>query len=339
MSVKKSNIKMSVIQPYIDVNVKFPIETERTGRKWVAWGAEDDYPSYLYDLYLTVPTLKTCVDGLCDYVCGSGSDSIDNKLLRDIVFSHVLFGGVCFNVIRNGLGDVKEIKVMDIRHIRTDKYKEKIWFSPDFGRKTWGRVKTMELDNGGAVMLFTNSMYSIYPVPMWAAAAAACEMEKSIDVFHLNAINNGFQGSCLFNFNNGVPEESEQDDITRAIEEKFTGKDNAGRIIVSFNDSKDTATEVTAITPTDFSDRYNTMAEWARQQIFTAFRATPNLMGVPLENNGFNSQEYEAAYKIFNKTVVEPLRREIENEISSILGRAIVIKPFIINNISGTGNE
>lgn len=331
MSDKKLNVKMSVIQPYIDVNIKFPVEAERSGRKWVSWGAEDDYPSYIYDLYLTVPTLKSCVDGMCDYVCGGGSESVPDNTLRDIVFSHVLFGGACLNVIRNGLGEVTTIKVMDIRHIRTDKYKTKIWFSPDFGRKTWGRVKTMELDNGMSVKLLTNSMYSIYPVPMWAAAVAACEIEKSIDVFHLNAINNGFQGSCLFNFNNGVPEESEQDAITKAIEEKFTGKDNAGRIIVSFNDSKDTATEVIPVSPTDFSDRYTTMAEWSRQQIFTAFRATPNLMGVPLENNGFNSQEYNAAFKIFNKTVIEPLRHDVETELSEILDKPVVIKPFVVD--------
>ncbi len=324
---------MAVINPYIDVNVKLPVEAERAGRKWVAWGAEDDYPSYIYDLYLTVPTLKTCVDGLCDYVCGDGSEECDKKLLRDFVFSHCLFGGACVNVIRNGLGEVNDIKVMDIRHIRTDKYKEKIWFSPDFGLKTWGRVKTMELDNGTSVKLFTNSMYAVYPVPVWGAAAAACEIERSIDVFHLNCINNGFQGSCLFNFNNGVPEEAEQDAITKAIEEKFTGKDNAGRIIVSFNDSKETATEVTPITPTDFSARYTAMAEWARQQIFTAFRATPNLMGVPLENNGFSSQEYDAAFKIFSRTVVEPMRAAVEDELSELYGRRIVIKPFIINTL------
>lgn len=329
---------MAVINPYIDVNVKFPVETVRAGRKWVAWGGEDDYPSYIYDLYLTVPTLKSCVDALCDYVCGGGADGCDTNMLHDFVFSHCLFGGACVNVIRNGLGTVNEIKVMDIRHIRTDKYKEKIWFSTDFGRKTWGRVKTMELDNGDAVRLFTNSMYAVYPVPVWAAAAAACEIEKSIDVFHLNCINNGFQGSCLFNFNNGVPEESEQDAITKAIEEKFTGKDNAGRIIVSFNDSKDAATEVTPISPTDFSDRYMAMATWARQQIFTAFRATPNLMGVPLENNGFNSQEYSAAFELFNRTVIEPIRSTVERELSELYGRKIVIKPFTVKLNDTTTN-
>ncbi len=54
--------------------------------------------------------------------------------------------------------------------------------------------------------------------------------------FHNNNLRNNFWGGYLINFNNGIPTPEEQGDIERQIKRKFSGTDNAGRFVVTFND-------------------------------------------------------------------------------------------------------
>ena len=83
-------------------------------------------------------------------------------------------------------------------------------------------------------------------------------MERKINEYHLNSLCNGFVGSVLVNMNNGKPEDEQQQEIVDAFEEKFTGTQNAGRVIVSFNDSKENAAELLPLNTEDFGEKYKT---------------------------------------------------------------------------------
>ena len=58
----------------------------------------------------------------------------------------------------------------------------------------------------------------------------------------------------IVNFNNGVPPEEERDNIESQIKQKWGGSSNAGKFILSFNDSADTAA---SIEPVQLSDAHN----------------------------------------------------------------------------------
>lgn len=334
---KTAKITFAAINPYIEINKYLPTERENRGKEFVSWGEDNAYPGYLYDLYLNVTTLHSIINGVVTYVLGTDTKDYC-ELIKDIALSYSIYGGFAIAVYRNKLGKVVKLEVLDMRNIRTNKKNTQFWYSEDFCNGYVNKNKCLkypkfEQDSKDPVSIYfyKTNKYQVYPLPYYVGAITACELEKSIDEFHLNSINNGFQGSCLFNFNNGQPEETEQEDIVNAIEEKFTGKDNAGRIIVSFNDDKDHQTEVTPLNPTDFSDRYNSLAERARSEIFCSWRTTPNIMGIPTETTGFNSQEYSAAFKLFNITVIKPIQEIIINTIQFLTGQNITINPFKIN--------
>ena len=80
----------------------------------------------------------------------------------------------------------------------------------------------------------------------------------------------------------------------------------------------------------DFGDRYKALSERSRQQLFTAFRANPNLFGIPTEGNGFANEQYEESYKLYNRTVVRPLQKRLCDAYDKIFGveGLISIKPF-----------
>lgn len=141
-------------------------------------------------------------------------------------------------------------------------------------------------------------------------------------------------GSYIINFNSGVPSDAEMDEIERNANEKFTGVQNAGRLMLCFNDSGETATTVERLEMDDFGDKYSTLAKHCRQQIFTAFRANPNLFGIPTESLGFSSEEYESAFKLYNRTQIRPVQRRIVDALDYIFDvkGCITIKPFSIED-------
>lgn len=61
-----------------------------------------------------------------------------------------------------------------------------------------------------------------------------------------------------------------------------------------------------------------------------SFRANPNLFGIATESNGFNSEEYESAFKLFNRTQVKPAQRLICDAYDKIYGipGVMTIVPF-----------
>ena len=117
------------------------------------------------------------------------------------------------------------------------------------------------------------------------------------------------------------------------VREKYSGSANAGNIMLVFNDDKETGMTVERIEQPDFAERYNSLASHCRQQIFSAFHANPNLFGIPTENLGFNNEEYEASFKLFNRTMIQPVQDAIVDSFDYIFSKRVkvTIKPFSID--------
>ena len=85
----------------------------------------------------------------------------------------------------------------------------------------------------------------------------------------------------------------------------------------------------------DFGDKYRSLASWCRQQIFTAFRANPNLFGIPTESLGFSQEEYDSAFRLFNRTRIQPAQQAIVSAFDAILGDgALSIVPFSMDTVA-----
>ena len=69
--------------------------------------------------------------------------------------------------------------------------------------------------------------------------------------FTLNNISNGFTGSFMISFANGIPTAEERRQIEQSLEQKFTGEKNAGKFVLTFSDDKTRVPEITSISPSD----------------------------------------------------------------------------------------
>ena len=88
----------------------------------------------------------------------------------------------------------------------------------------------------------------------------------------------------------------------------------------------------------DFGEKYQSLEKSARQRIFTAFKANPNLFGIPTESLGFSSEEYESAFRLFNRTLVRPIQKKIADAYDKIYGKkgVMTITPFSLDENSVT---
>ena len=111
-------------------------------------------------------------------------------------------------------------------------------------------------------------------------------------------------------------------------------------MMFSWNDDRAHATTIEIPKVEDFGDKYNSLEKSTRQQIFTAFRANPNLFGIPTENLGFSQEEYESAFRLYNRTCVKPVQQIICDAYDRIYGATgvLTITPFSLNDTGAESN-
>lgn len=349
----QTNVKFLAIDQFVTSNIIRPTEVFIKDKSFVGWGELNDYPDYIEDLYQNVSTLHSIIDGTTDYVCGDKiecnitnfQDKINRKgetiedLVSWIAKDMVKYNGFALNIIKNKLGTPAEIYYLDFKKLRSNKEGTKYYYSEDWNR-SFGRVKYIEYnsflspDSGNnSIFYIKNDPNRIYPVPMYAASVIACEIEKKMNEYHLNNISNSFSSNYIINFNNGRPSDEIQEEIEMEVYDKFCGVENSGRPMLSFNSNKDSETTIQKIDADSFIDKYNSLAERSQQEIFTSFRATPNLFGIMQKTTGFSEQEFSEAYKLYNKTVIKPIQKRIIKAFNKIFctDNSINIIPFALD--------
>lgn len=336
--------KFAAIQRTAVTNIPLPTESD-SARGFITYGTDNLYPQFLLSLSETSTTLSSALKGVKDYVLGD--KIIDNTtgeevdydtycLIDNIVTDYLTFGGFALNPIRNRFGGLATVRYVNFERLRTNKEKSVFWYSEDW-TKSYGRVKSTKYNrwdpegaDGSSIYYYSKSRTGVYPSPIWSSAVESCIIEEKVNKFHLNGISSGFSSSAIISFNNGVPSDEQKAEIERNFEEKFTGEDNTGRVLLSFSDDKEHAPEITTLDTTDFSDKYTAAVDRCRENILLSFRCTSNLLGLQKEGIGFNTQEYQSSFKLFQKTVVTPIQKNFERELKQF-GIDIHIVPFSIS--------
>ena len=291
-----------------------------SGRGFYTWGENNDYPNCIYNLYLTSPTLQSIIDGTTQYIADTDDLNIDK-----IAFQLELYGAFAVLVDCDTTG--VKFSVLDWRFLRfstTDGY---IIYSEGFGDitrkeeqltyKLFDATKSL-FDNKHSVLIGRRAAFQRYPIPPIGSALFSAESESLMARYHVAMLEHGFAGNLLVNFNNGDTSDEDKAEIERTFIRKFNGANNAGQIVFSWNNSKETATTIEPINVEDFGDKYKGLADSVRQQIFTAFRVNPNIFGLPTEGTGFSGEEYEQSFALFVRNVVNPQRALITKTLAKI---------------------
>lgn len=328
------------------------IEKKMTGKEYVGYGEDNKFPQYVWNLYLKSAVLQGIVNGTCDFVSGNGiiSNIPMNKIVNDegeelediirkLTVDYGIFGGFCFQVIKDFNGNFKEIYWLDMQNVRLNEDGDKAYYSEkwnQYGAKSveyelWDPKKTQS----NFVVYFKGHISrGLYPIPRYIGALAAIETSTEIGKFHLNNILNNLSASAIINFNNGEPTEEEKKRIEKKLDEKFGGAGNAGKNMIVFNNNKESAVTVERLSEDNFDKKFETLAKSTKEEIFIAHRATPALFGMNPENNGFSKAEFLEAFELYNKTVVRPIQNDIKRVFDKLFGvdNSIIFNKFSLDD-------
>jgi len=343
-------------------STEIPLFAEKQGQEWVDYGIDNLYGEYLRDLFLSSSTHGAIVNGVADMIYGGGLDATDREdndqkkeqwirlqellnnsddsLLQKMAFDIKLYGMVYLNVIwNNARTRIGAIKHLPVHTMRSGVADSEGVVSHYFYKYDWNDRRDKEKvlnafsmdDRTEASTCFQIKRYSVaqhfYAVPDYVGSTNYIELDREVSTFHLNNIRRGFFPSMLLSFKNGVPTEQERIHIERKVIDKFTGSDNAGRILITFNDGDETAPEFTPIETNGADTMYEFLSKTVSEKILTGHRVvSPLMFGVRTEGGGFgsNADELRDSYSLFNNTVIAPFQDILLKALSKL---------FAINDI------
>lgn len=349
MNEKKQNLNFMAIEPK-PTYIPQKIEVVTAGNKYVAYGKNNKYPQEIYEKYIKCSTLNSIINTTTDYILGNGIEEpeafINSKgedlevIIRKLGIQYLIYGGYSFKVTRNSKLQMIDLLVVDFKTIRLNEDKTKVYVSKNkLGWGSYGSNQAEEYDvynpkKNESIYVYTGVINDeeVYPTPRYNAVLPSVETEISIQTFHLNAIKKGFTGSFMLNFNNGTPSKEEMDDTEKKVIDKFCGEENAGQIMITFNDNKESQTTVARIPEDNMDKKYEILTKSVMNNIFGAFSCTPILVGRTNEGIGFNTQEFEESFKLYNRTVVQPYQKQILKSLKAVGIENITIKPFSLED-------
>jgi hypothetical protein len=297
-------------------------------------------PNYLLGQYNNCAIHKAVVTSKVNQIVGDGIVSLNNpmasinllngseninEIARKCALDLVLFGAYALNVIwTRDRKSIAEIYHCDVSRLRMGKMNEedqieKYYYSPD-----WTNIRkfppeeydAFHQEKGKPSQIYYYKCYSpntsYYAIPDYSGGLASIEIDVEIKNFHKNNLRKGMMPSLWVNFVNGIPGEEEQRIITRALEEQYSGTDNAGGAIISFNESKEQSPEITQISPGGNSDYYQQIYDDINRSILSAHRvSSAELFGVATPGKLGGSDEITQHSEYFRKMVIQPYQNEL----------------------------
>lgn len=302
---------------------------ESQGKEWVLNGDNNDFYNYIIDRYNGSPTNSAILDTYNRMTYGLGLN-IDVPLfskneVRKIVKDFCLFGEASFELMYQKNKPVKAIHIPK-QMVAPEKADEKgnitgYWYCYDWDKITKYEPKRFDAfkygKGGNRSEIVVIKDYQVgqfyFSNPAYLSAMPYAELEEEIANFFINHVKNKFMVSTIINVNNGVPEsEEERKLIARKYQGNTTGTSNAGVVVVSFNDNKDTATTIEQVQINDAYQQYDFLSKEARYQICVAHKANASIIGVE-KSTGFssNAEEIQTAFNETMLNVIQPMQEII----------------------------
>jgi hypothetical protein len=348
-----SNKSTQHFTQWLGIEHKVPVMLENRSGKYITYGFANEYPYYLLDNYRRSSKHNAIVNGKVNYIMGGGWQAGDdltveqqarfikffdgmsstedlNDITEKLVLDLEIFNGFAVAVTWSKLGTIAKMEHVPFEKIRVDKEEKMFqvadWYNDDMMQLfpkvgDIEKIPAFDPENRLGKQLFYYRVYAAgvkhYPLPEYIGGNAWIEADVQVANFHNNNLRNNFWGGYLINFNNGIPTPEEQGDIERQIKRKFSGTDNAGRFVVTFNDDAAKAPTLEPLTPSDMDKQFEILNKAIQQEIFIAHRVTnPQLFGVKTEGQLGGRNELVEAYELFKATYVNDRVRKVERMIN-----------------------
>jgi hypothetical protein len=334
-------------------NIDLPIPKEHKGYDWVLFGPNNQFPLDILEYRNSSAIHDSIIESKTALIAGKGflfeeTRELSNQFLvdnwklvpfwrkLDKIFFQVArdqqtFGYSCFEVIysmdRTRVADINWIDASRIACGKRDEFGniDSYYYSEnwrDLRNNPQREIETYDPNKDGIRQLmfikYEDNNMDYYALPNYYSALRWIKADALMGEYNLAAINNGFSPSMVFKFyKKPTPEERRMN--SESIKAQHGGAKNAGKALIFYADGKDLAPDVDTLDATNIDARLLQVADQIVQQIVTAHRCHPQLLGIQTPGKLGYSSELLQSWEIFNSMVIEPERKLILDSFREVL--------------------
>jgi hypothetical protein len=326
-----------------------PEIVEVKNKDWVQYGEDNNYFQYLIDRYQGSTTNNAIINGMSKMIYGKGLDATDSNrkpdqyaqmrsliskdCLKAAVMDRKMLGMAALQVTYDK-GLVKKVTHFPMQTLRAEKCNEDGEVEAWYYHPDWAKIKPSDQPKripafgfGGKkgnelfiVSSYVTGSYYYSPVDYQGALPYAV-LEEEIADYLINDTINGFSGTKVVNFNNGVPDKEKQQQVKSDVLNKLTGS-RGEKVIVAFNNNAESKTTIDDIPLNDAPAHYQYLSDESFRKLIVGHRVTsPMLLGVRDGNSGLgnNADEIKTATLLFDNLTIKTYQEEFTDAIEDIL--------------------
>jgi hypothetical protein len=367
-----SNISIVNLSAYTS-----PVIQENKKNSYIEYGSDNNYFQYLIDRYLYSATNGAIITGIANMIYGKGLDALDSNKkpneyaqmksiikdsdLRKIALERKLLGMASMQVVKQK-NLVKQVLHFPMQTLRAEKCNDKGQIEAWYYHHDWTKKKPSEeakripafgFGNGNEVEIYVIQPYvsgfDYYSPIDYSGSLPYALLEENIADYQINDVQNGFSGTKVINFNNGIPSEEMRDKMKRDVMGKLTGA-RGEKVIIAFNANAESKTTVEDLPLNDAPAHYEYLSKECFDKLIVGHRVTsPMLLGIRTGDGGLgnNADEIKTATLLFDNIVIKPYQLEIIDAIDEILAVNSIslklyfktIQPLEFVDVSGMNNE
>ena len=339
-----SNISVLNLSAYTSPTIQ-----ENKKNNYVEYGSENNYFQYLIDRYLYSATNGAIITGVSNMIYGKGLDALDSNRkpneyaqfksivkdsdLKKVILERKLLGMAAMQVVKEK-GVIKQVLHFPMHTLRAEKCNDKGQIENWYYHNNWAEKKPSEVikkipafgfGNGNEVELYVIKPYvsgfDYYSPIDYSGSLPYALLEETIADYQINDCQNGFSGTKVINFNNGIPSEEMRDKMKSDVLRKLTGA-RGEKVIVAFNQNAESKTTVEDLPLNDAPQHYEYLSKECFDKLIVGHRVTsPMLLGIRTGDGGLgnNADEIKTATLLMDNIVIKPYQLEIIDAIDEIL--------------------
>jgi len=326
-----------------------PEVVELKNKDWVQYGVDNNYFNYIIDVNNNSTTCRAITIGISNMIYGKGLAAHDGDKrpeqyaqmmalfkksdLRKFINDYKVLGMAAFQLVYQD-GRVKQVHHFPMETLRAEKCNDEGEIEGWYYSNNWGNLKPTEkperipafgFGKANGVEMYVLKPYEAgkyyYSSPDWSSAMPYAVLEDEIGDYLINDCINGFSGTKVVNFNNGVPDPEKMQAIKSDVLGKLTGS-RGEKVIVAFNNNSESKTTIDDIPLNDAPQHYQYLADECFRKLIVGHRVTsPMLLGIREGNDGLgnNAEEIKNATQLFDNIVIQCFQDQVIECIDSIL--------------------
>jgi hypothetical protein len=340
----KSEIEVVSLSKYTTPTVE-----EVKNKEWVMYGEDNNHFQWLIDRSIKSTTNGGIITSMARMIYGKGLDATDSNkkpeqyaqmkrifskdCLRGVIMDRKLLGMGAFQINYKG-GKVNKALHFPMNTLRAEKCNKDGEIEAWYYHPNWAEAKPSDEPLRIPAFNFGNGKeneilvvkpyvagYTYYPPVDYQGALPYAVLEEEIADYLINDTLNGFSGTKVINFNNGVPDEEKRREIKRDVMSKLTGA-RGEKVIVAFNNNKEGATTVEDLPLNDAPQHYEYLSKECQEKLIVGHKVTsPMLLGIRTGNNGLgnNADEIKTASLLYDNLVIRTFQDELLDVINEVL--------------------